>query len=199
MYVDDNCYGPDGPMSQRAGWQQVADAASGCSYVTGRSLGPTDGISVLPVVPVPDMTTGLIGAIGTMIAICDRVKQVGSYHVFASLMAAAVMPLQPEVGLYSPSTVQKCDDKLQWDTTGAELFVLELLDIALKSWKAAYPERFGPESPWMTRLEVRRASSACSVRFCSWRKRRCRRDIPRRQSRIVYAAAVKSHGFKKML
>lgn len=28
IYVEENCYGPDGPMHERPGWQQIADAAS---------------------------------------------------------------------------------------------------------------------------------------------------------------------------
>ncbi|KAI8182360.1 hypothetical protein K4K51_001000 [Colletotrichum sp. SAR 10_75] len=153
VYVEENCYGPDGPMHERPGWQQVADAASGCSYVTGRSLGHTDGTCVLPALPVPDMLTGLIGAIGAMMAIRDRTRQGGSYHVFASLMAAAAMPLQPDVGLYSPEAVKQCNERFQWGETGPELFVLELLDVVLKGWADVFPEHFGPESPWFTQLK----------------------------------------------
>lgn len=107
VYVEENCYGPDGTMAERPGWQQIADAASGCSYVTGRSLGHTDGKCVLPALPVPDMLTGLVGAIGTMMAIRDRSRHGGSYHVFASLMTAAALHLKPEVGLYSPEVVEE--------------------------------------------------------------------------------------------
>ncbi|KAI8311621.1 Succinate--hydroxymethylglutarate CoA-transferase [Colletotrichum sp. SAR11_240] len=153
VYVEENCYGPDGPMHERPGWQQVADAASGCSYVTGRSLGHTDGTCVLPALPVPDMLTGLIGAIGAMMAIRDRARQGGSYHVFASLMAAAALPLQPDVGLYSPEAVKQCNERFQWVETGPELFVLELLDVVLKGWADVFPEHFGPESPWFTQLK----------------------------------------------
>ncbi|EKJ71719.1 hypothetical protein FPSE_08165 [Fusarium pseudograminearum CS3096] len=113
IYVEENCYGPDGPMAERPGWQQIADAATGCSYVTGRSLGHEDGTCVLPALPVPDMLTGLIGAIGAMMAIRDRARQGGSYHVFASLMAAAGLHLKPEIGLYSPEVVEKCNQKFK--------------------------------------------------------------------------------------
>lgn len=153
VYVEENCYRPDGPMHERPGWQQIADAASGCSYVTGRSLGHTDGTCVLPALPVPDMLTGLIGAIGAMMAIRDRTRQGGSYHVFASLMAAAAMHLQPDVGLYSPEAVKQCNERFQWGETGPELFVLELLDVVLKGWAYVFPEHFGPKSPWFTQLK----------------------------------------------
>ncbi|CAH0055568.1 unnamed protein product [Clonostachys solani] len=152
VYVEENCYGPDGPMAERPGWQQIADAASGCSYVTGRSLGHKDGTCVLPALPVPDMLTGLIGAIGTMMAIRDRARQGGSYHVFASLMAAAALHLSPEVGLYSPEVVQGCNQKFGWDETGPGLFVLELLDVVLKGWSRAMPKYSGEDSSYMSTL-----------------------------------------------
>ena len=137
-------------MNERPGWQQVADAASGCSYVCGRSLGYNDGTSILPVLPVPDMMTGMIGAIGALLAIRDRATKGGSYHVKAALMAAAAYPLHKEVGLYSPEEVKKCDETFQWDKSTPDQFVLELLDIALKGSKNAFPEKFGSDSDVMT-------------------------------------------------
>lgn len=153
VYVEENCYGPDGPYSDRPGWQQIADAATGCSHVTGRSLGHTDGTCVLPALPVPDMLTGLIGAIGAMMAIRDRARQGGSYHVHATLMAVAALPLQPEIGLYSPEVVQRCKERFDWDTTDPSHFVIELLDVVLKSWKRVFPDRFVPGSPLMDTLK----------------------------------------------
>lgn len=139
-------------MSERPGWQQVADAASGCSFVTGRSLGYEDGTCVLPTLPVPDMMTGMIGAIGALMAVRDRTIKGGSYHVKASLMAAAAYPLRPEIGLYAPEAVKQCDDQFKWGKSGPEMFVLELLDIALKGWKNVFPGRFDADSPFMTEL-----------------------------------------------
>ncbi|KAK0351764.1 hypothetical protein LTR02_014596 [Friedmanniomyces endolithicus] len=152
VYVEENCYGPDGPFHDRPGWQQVADAASGCAYVTGRSLGHEDGTCVLPALPAPDMMTGLVGAIGAMMAIRDRARNGGSYHVFSSLLAAAAFPLQPEIGLYSPGVVQKCNERFEWDAVNPALFVLELLDVVLRGWKRVFPEYFAADSPWITTL-----------------------------------------------
>lgn len=139
-------------MNERPGWQQVADAASGCSYVTGRQLGHSDGTCILPVLPVPDMMTGLIGAIGALLAVRDRAQKGGSYHVKAALMAAAAYPLHKEVGLYSTDAAKQCDEKFQWDKSGPDQFVLELLDIALKGWKKVFPEKFDADSPIFTEL-----------------------------------------------
>ncbi|OAP58767.1 hypothetical protein AYL99_06064 [Fonsecaea erecta] len=152
VYVEENCYGPDGPFSDRPGWQQIADAACGCSFVTGKYLGHTDGTCILPALPVPDMLTGLIGAIGTMMAIRDRARQGGSYHVFASLMAAAAILLEPEVGLYSPEVTQKCDDRFRWGAVDPSLFVLELLAVVVEAWQRVLPEYFGHDAPWTIKL-----------------------------------------------
>ena len=61
----------------------------------------TDGTSILPSLPIPDMVTGLIGALGALMGFRDRARNGGLYHVFASLTTAAAYPLSPEIGLYS--------------------------------------------------------------------------------------------------
>ncbi|KIW04924.1 uncharacterized protein PV09_04093 [Verruconis gallopava] len=152
VYVEENCYGPKGPFQDRPGWQQVADAASGCSYVTGKYLGHTDGTCILPALPVPDMLTGVVGAIGTMMALRDRSRNGGSYHVFASLMAAASLLLDPEVGLYPPEVTQRCDARFKWGHVDPQLFVLELLSVVIEGWQRELPQYFGPDSPWITKL-----------------------------------------------
>ncbi|KAJ5771396.1 alpha methylacyl-CoA racemase [Penicillium nucicola] len=153
VYVEENCYGPDGPFSSRPGWQQTGDAASGCSYVTGRSMGHTDGTSVLPSLPIPDMMTGLIGALGALMGLRDRARNGGSYHVFASLAAAAAYPLSPEIGLYSPEVVHKVDKKFEWESMDSSMFVLELLQVVLNGWNKAWPNLYSPESPFTTKLQ----------------------------------------------
>lgn len=55
VYVEENCYGPDGLYYERPSWQQIGDAASGSAYVMGRSFGFKDGTSVLPPLLVSDM------------------------------------------------------------------------------------------------------------------------------------------------
>ncbi|KAJ5812496.1 alpha methylacyl-CoA racemase [Penicillium riverlandense] len=153
IYVEENCYGPDGPFSSRPGWQQTGDAASGCSYVTGRSMGYTDGTSVLPSLPIPDMVTGLIGALGTLMSLRDRARNGGSYHVFASLAAAAAYPLSPEIGLYPPEVVQKVDKKFEWEPMDSSMFVLELLQVVLNGWNKVWPDLYSPGSQFTTTLK----------------------------------------------
>ncbi|EWG35814.1 hypothetical protein FVEG_14564 [Fusarium verticillioides 7600] len=68
-------------------------------------------------------------------------------------MAAASLHLSPEVGLYSPEVVQRCQEKFGWNDTSPDLFVLELLDVVLKAWAKEMPESFGEDSPFMSTLK----------------------------------------------
>ncbi|KAL4981635.1 CoA-transferase family III domain-containing protein [Aspergillus falconensis] len=104
VYVEENCYGPDGPYRERPGWQQIGDAASGPSYVMGRSLGYDPGTSVLPPLPISDMSSGLIGALGSLMALWDRARYGGSYRVTCSLVKVNVIALEPEVWTLQPGS-----------------------------------------------------------------------------------------------
>lgn len=152
VYVEENAYGPVGPFHERPGWQQIGDAASGSSYVTGRSLGHTDGTSVLPSLPISDMTTGLVGALGALLSLRDRAVNGGSYHIVSSLVAADTISLRPEIGLYSPDVVKKTAERFQWDDMNPSQYVSELLTVVLKGWKKVYPQYFAEDSPLMTKF-----------------------------------------------
>lgn len=107
VYVDENCYGPDGSYAERPGWQQVADAAVGSSYVMAQSFGCPSGQGVLPSLPISDMSTGILTALTIMCALRDRTRSGGSYHGHAALAAYNMATLDPEVGLYQPEIVEK--------------------------------------------------------------------------------------------
>lgn len=64
-----------------------------------------DGQSILPPLPISDMTTGIVGALAAMIAIRGRVAKGSLYHDFTSLVAADTITLEEDVGLYPPETV----------------------------------------------------------------------------------------------
>ncbi|KAI6749283.1 hypothetical protein HG530_015122 [Fusarium avenaceum] len=97
MYMEEYYCGLNGPIVERP----------------GGSLGFKDGTYVLPALPVPDMLTGLVGAIGVMKAIRDRACESGSHHVFAFLMTAAALHLKPGVELFSPKVVEECNQKFK--------------------------------------------------------------------------------------
>ncbi|KAJ5087446.1 hypothetical protein N7456_011062 [Penicillium angulare] len=150
IYVDENCYGPDGPFAERPGWQQIGDAASGTSYVIGKSLGYPKGHSVLPPLPVSDMTTGIIGALGAMMALRDRATKGGSYHVVSSLVAADAIALEKEIGLYPPEVVAQTAEKFGFVPSTSDQFVSEIMIQVIDGWKQGLPQYLDEDSHLMT-------------------------------------------------
>ncbi|OJK02124.1 hypothetical protein ASPACDRAFT_1865825 [Aspergillus aculeatus ATCC 16872] len=158
IYLDENCYGPDGAFAERPGWQQIGDAASGTSYVMGRAQAPETlpaGYSVLPPLPVSDMTTGLVGALAAMMAVRDRTTRGGSYHSVSSLVAADAVALDPEVGLYPPAVVGHTAQRFGFVPATPDQFVSEIMIQVLDGWKRGFPASvYGQEgSRFMTVFE----------------------------------------------
>ncbi|BAE66207.1 unnamed protein product [Aspergillus oryzae RIB40] len=153
VYVDENCYGPDGPFAERPGWQQIGDAASGSSYVMGRSLGYADEKCVLPPLPVSDMTTGVVGALAAMMAIRDRAVKGGSYHVLSSLVAADNLSLEEEVGLYPLDVVRETAEKFGFVPSTPDQYVMEILLQVIAGWKKGRPGYLDEDSPLMTTFD----------------------------------------------
>lgn len=134
VYVEENCYGPDGYYAERPGWQQVADAAAGSSYIMDQAFGCPPGQGVLPSLPISDMLTGILTALTIMCAIRDRAKFGGSYHGHAALTGYNMATLDPEVGLYQREVVQKIQDKYQFTPWSSDIHVAPLYYQILKAW-----------------------------------------------------------------
>ena len=83
VYVSENCYGPIGPWSQRPGWEQLAQAATGMSFREGQAA--PDGVPRLAPAAVNDYSTGFLAAYGAMVALARRAREGGSWHVQTSL------------------------------------------------------------------------------------------------------------------
>lgn len=134
IYLDENCYGPDGYYAERPGWQQVADAAAGSSYVMGQSFGCPPGQGVLPSLPISDMSTGILAALTIMCAIRDRAKFGGSYHGNASLVAYDMVTLDPDVRLYQREVIEKINDKYRFPSWSSDAHVAPLYYSILEAW-----------------------------------------------------------------
>ncbi|KAK0725262.1 CoA-transferase family III domain-containing protein [Lasiosphaeris hirsuta] len=139
VYVSESCYGPDGYYAQRPGWQQIADCASGAAYVSGRGLDLGDGECVLPPLPISDMATGIVGAVGTMMALRDRATKGGSYEVHAALVAVNSYALTEGVGLYPRQTVREGQERFGWAEMRGAHHVLDLLRTVLEGWGRTEP------------------------------------------------------------
>jgi crotonobetainyl-CoA:carnitine CoA-transferase CaiB-like acyl-CoA transferase len=68
IYASLNTYGQDGPWSERAGWEQLAQASSGIQV----RRGGRDGAPLLLPYPMNDYGTGLLGAYAVALALHER-------------------------------------------------------------------------------------------------------------------------------
>ncbi|KAJ5392665.1 coA-transferase family III domain-containing protein [Penicillium cosmopolitanum] len=134
VYLDENCFGPDGCWAERPGWQQIADAAAGSTYVMGRAYGYTNGECVLPSLPISDMSTGAVSLVAVLMALRDRAKFGGSYYGAAALTAYNTFTLQEEVGLYQPDVVAKIQEMWSFPKMTPEHHVYDLLFMLWKAW-----------------------------------------------------------------
>ncbi|KIX08137.1 uncharacterized protein Z518_02793 [Rhinocladiella mackenziei CBS 650.93] len=81
----ENCYGWNGPWSQRSGWQQISDACTGVSWAFGKAMGLENGEPVTPVFPNSDYMTGIAGVVAILTALLRRADKGGSYKVDLAL------------------------------------------------------------------------------------------------------------------
>jgi crotonobetainyl-CoA:carnitine CoA-transferase CaiB-like acyl-CoA transferase len=79
VYVSISCYGHGGPFSNRGGWEQIAQCATGICLDNG-----DERPKLLPA-SACDYTTGYNGAYGVLLALARRAREGGSYHVRVSL------------------------------------------------------------------------------------------------------------------
>ena len=136
IYVDENCYGPDGYYAERPGWQQVADAAAGSSYIMAQSMGCPAGQGVLPSLPISDMSTGALTALTIMSAVRDRAISGGSYHGHAALTGYDMATLDPDVRLYQRDVVKKIQGKYQFALWSSDAHVAPLYYEILRAWES---------------------------------------------------------------
>lgn len=148
VYVNENCFGPDGYYAERPGWQQIADAAAGSAYVTGKSLKLPNNEAVLPSLPISDMSTGVLGAVGAMLGLKRRAVEGGSYYAHASLVGVNAYALKEEVGLYPEQTVEECKERFQWGEMRGQHHVLDLLVTVWNGWKKVFGSYLDVESGW---------------------------------------------------
>lgn len=101
IYVSISCYGHGGPFADRAGWEQIAQCATGICLDNG-----DERPKLLPA-SACDYTTGYNGALGVLLALARRAREGGSYHVRVSLCRSGMYIYQqgkvdypkPDMGL----------------------------------------------------------------------------------------------------
>ncbi|KAI5465024.1 CoA-transferase family III domain-containing protein [Mariannaea sp. PMI_226] len=102
VYVNENCFGYQGEWAGRAGWQQIADCASGVAWEQGKFMGLNEPL--VPPFPLSDYGTGCIGAIAALTGLYHRATKGGSWHGKASLIQYDIQLFKS--GLY-PEEVQE--------------------------------------------------------------------------------------------
>lgn len=83
-----SCFGADGPLSHRAGWEQIAQTVTGIC-----NEGTPDRPALLPAA-ANDYITGYLGAYGVLLALARRAREGGSYHVRVSLCQSGMFILR---------------------------------------------------------------------------------------------------------
>jgi formyl-CoA transferase len=85
VYASISGYGQDGPYSQRAGYDLIAQAMSGIMSVTGEA----EGGPVKAGIPVADLSAGLFCAVGVLSAVHERRGTGRGRHIDVSLFESA--------------------------------------------------------------------------------------------------------------
>lgn len=89
IYVSTSCFGDGGPFSDRAGWEQIAQAVTGICHANGDGETP----ALIPVTAC-DYMCGYLGAFGTLVAMRLRAELGASWHVKVSLCQVGMLLLR---------------------------------------------------------------------------------------------------------
>lgn len=90
IYVSLNCYGHEGPLAQRAGWEQLAQSATGMARHHSDETGGAGMAPTLMPAAATDYTTGYLAAFGALAALRRQRHEGGSWHVRVSLARTAM-------------------------------------------------------------------------------------------------------------
>lgn len=100
-----SAYGPEGPWSNRKGWEQLSQTCSGMVDLASQGRDQHHLVAALP----NDYGTGYLAAIGTMSALRQRQEQGGFWEVHAMLTRTAMemMSLPHEAGEAVPTSLER--------------------------------------------------------------------------------------------
>ena len=156
IYVSVDCFGPGGVYSDRAGWDQVAQAVTGIAITEGE-LEKVSQPTLTPVYAC-DFLTGFMGAFGAMVALKRRALEGGSYVVHVSLCQSAML-LQREglasgfenaPGKLDPETFESlavCDDGTIYGDLKTLGPVIRMSETNPR-WNGTTPELGSSEAAW---------------------------------------------------
>ncbi|MCU1461235.1 MAG: Acyl-CoA transferase [Acidimicrobiales bacterium] len=93
-----SCYGQDGPYADRPGAGTLAEAFAGLTHMTGDADGPP----MLPSVPLGDLLTGTVGALGVLAALHHRHRTGEGQHVDVSMYEPVLQLLGVTIASWHP-------------------------------------------------------------------------------------------------
>ena len=155
IHVSLSCFGQRGPLSDRAGWEQVAQCAVGISNSQGDGERP----SLLPV-PACDFLTGYLGAFGILVALTRRAREGGSYRVNVSLCQSGMfLQRQSPVTFNAPDLGGPLSEARDWQMESQSAYgaLRHLAPITRFSesrpaWSRPTPALGGDSAVWLNRL-----------------------------------------------
>jgi len=89
VYASISGFGQTGPYANRPGFDQIAQGMGGLMSITGL---PGQG-PVRAGIPIADLTAGLFGALGILVALLEREKSKKGQHIETSLLQAQIFML----------------------------------------------------------------------------------------------------------
>ena len=106
IYLSISCYGHGGPFSNRGGWEQIGQSATGICLDNG-----DERPKLLPA-SACDYTTGYNGALGVLLALARRAREGGSYHVRVSLCRSGMYIYKQGKVSYKDANMELSDAEL---------------------------------------------------------------------------------------
>lgn len=100
VVVSVSCYGARGPYAERPGAGTLAEAFAGLTHMTGGADGPP----TLPSLPLGDMLTGIVGALGAVVACYHRRRGGGGQLVDVSMYEPVLQLLASTVAGWEPGS-----------------------------------------------------------------------------------------------
>lgn len=100
VVVSVSCYGSTGPYASRPGAGTLAEAFAGLTHMTGDADGPP----MLPSVPLGDTLTGVMGALGAVVACHHRGRVGRGQLVDVSMYEPVLQLLGSTIAGWSPGT-----------------------------------------------------------------------------------------------
>ena len=167
IYAGISCYGSTGPYATRSGFDQIAQVMSGACALTGYDHEPP----MRSAVPWVDYSTGLLAALGIVLALRHRDASGEGQEVDCALLQTAVSYTSPMIAealvagrerprianrmpYVGPTDLYRCRDGWVYIATVTDAMWRSLLDLIERPELAAVPAYATDEGRFEARSEI---------------------------------------------